>query len=315
MTATNHRRASHGHTGNGHTSHGHTSHPYLTALGAAACFSGNIVVGRAMQGVIPPFALTFWRWSVVVLVLLPFTAATLWRHRLVIRRHWPALVALGCGSVTLYNGFFYLGVQHSSAINGALITSSMPLTIALCAWVFAREPISPRQWIAIALSLFGIVAILARGDPAAVLGVHFRGADLWLLAASLCWALYSVLLRRSPAELNGLPFLCLTSAAGVIATMPAYLWERASGATMAVTPASLGAIAFLALVPALSAYFLYARAVLALGPTRTGIFLNLSPVFAIAAAILFLGERLHGHHLFGVAMITLALLLNSRRDH
>ena len=41
---------------------GKLAHPYLAALGAAACFSGNIVVGRAMQGLIPPFALTFWRW-------------------------------------------------------------------------------------------------------------------------------------------------------------------------------------------------------------------------------------------------------------
>lgn len=288
-------------------------HPYLTALGAAACFSGNIVVGRAMQGVIPPFALTFWRWSTVVLILLPFTAAALWRQRAVIRGHWPVLVALGCGSVTLYNGFFYLGVQHSSAINGALITSSMPLLIALCAWLFAREAITAGQWAAIGVSVFGILAILAQGDPAAVLAVRFRAADLWLLAASLCWALYSVLLRRSPAELNGLPFLCLTSVAGVVTTAPLYFWERAAGAAMVVTPASLGAIAFLALVPALSAYFLYARAVLALGPTRTGIFLNLSPVFAIAAAILLLGEQLHGYHLLGVAMIALALLLNSRR--
>ena len=293
-------------------SHHPVSRPYLTALGAAACFSGNIVIGRALQGVIPPFALTFWRWSTVVLVLLPFTAAALWRHRATIRRHWPLLVALGCGSVTLYNGFFYLGVQHSSAINGALITSSMPLLIALCSWLLADESVGPRQWTAIALSLLGILAILAQGDPAAVLQVRFRAADLWLLAASLCWALYSVLLRRSPVELNGLPFLCLTSGAGVITTVPVYLWERASGATMAVTTTSLGAVAFLALVPALSAYFLYARAVLALGPTRTGIFLNLSPVFAITAAILFLGETLHGYHLFGVAMIALALLLNSR---
>lgn len=307
------RKTSHSQTNLLRTEHPRTQHPHLTALGAAACFSGNIIVGRALQGVIPPFALTFWRWTVVVLILLPFTAATLWRHRAAIRRHWPVLAALGCASVTLYNGFFYLGVQDSSAINAALIGSSMPLLIALCAWIVAREPIGPRQWIAIALSLFGIVTILAQGEPAAVLGVRFHSADLWLLAASLCWALYSVMLRLSPTELNGLPFLCLTSAAGVIATLPVYLWERASGATMIITPASLAAIAFLALVPALSAYFLYARAVLALGPARAGVFLNLVPVFAMAAAILLLDERLHGYHGFGVAMIALALLLNSRR--
>src|SRR5690606_32339759 len=198
-----------------------------------------------------------------------------------------------------------------SAINGALITSSIPLLIALCARLIAGDPLSPRQGSAIGLSLLGILAILARGDPAALLGIAFGAADLWILAACLCWGLYSVLLRYSPPELNGLPFLCLTSSAGVLTTLPVYAWERTTGAAISAGATGAAAILFLALVPALGAYFLYARAVLALGATRAGIFLNLTPVFAIAAAILLLGEALQGYHLFGVTMIALALGLNA----
>ncbi|MFZ5654133.1 MAG: DMT family transporter [Pseudomonadota bacterium] len=291
---------------------GELARPQLAALGAAACFSVNILVGRAMQGLIPPFALTFWRWALVVAILLPVTAPTLWRQRALIRRHWPVLAALGCGSVTLYNGFFYLGVQQSGAINGALINSSIPLSIAVCGWLIARDPLSPRQLLAIGLSLAGILVILARGDPAAIRAIHFGAADLWLLAASLCWGLYSVLLRYSPRELRGLPLLCATSLAGVLTTVPAYAWELGRGAAMTVNAASLAAIAALALVPSLGAYFLYARAVLALGPTRAGVYLNLTPVFAIAAAVLWLGEDLYRHHLLGVALIGLGLALNTR---
>ena len=121
-----------------------------------------------------------------------------------------------------------------------------------------------------------------------------------------------MLLRYSPPELNGLPFLCLTSLAGVLTTLPVYAWERTTGAVITAGATGIGAIIFLALVPALGAYFLYAKAVLALGPTRAGIFLNLTPVFAIAAAILLLDEVLQGYHLFGVTMIALALGLNAR---
>lgn len=291
---------------------GELARPSLAALGAAACFAVNILVGRAMQGVIPPFALTFWRWLLVVAILLPLTGPGLWRQRALIRRHWQVLAALGCTSVTLYNGFFYLGVQESGAINGALINSSIPLSIALCGWLIARDPLSPRQLLAIGLSLLGILAILTRGAPAAILAIRFGAADLWLFAASLCWGLYSVLLRYSPRELHGLPFLCVTSLAGVLSAAPVYAWELGTGATMEVSATSLGAIAGLALVPSLSAYFLYARAVLALGPTRAGLYLNLTPVFAVGAAILLLGETLHGYHLFGVALIALALALNAR---
>lgn len=288
------------------------AHPYLALLGAAACFSGNIVVGRAMHGTVPPFALTFWRWMVVVAVLAPFTAPALWRSRALVRRHALVLVALGTGSVTLYNGFFYLGVQHSTAVNGALVTSTIPLLIALCAWLIAHERVSPRQGLAIALSLFGVLVILARGDARALATLRFGAGDLWLLAASLSWALYSVLLRYSPRELAGLPFVAITSLAGVVTILPLYAWERAGGATMTVNAASLGAIAFLALFPALAAYFLYSRAVVAVGPNRAGLFMHVSPVFAIAAAVAFLEETLHGYHFAGVALIAFALYLNTR---
>jgi drug/metabolite transporter (DMT)-like permease len=286
--------------------------PCAALLGAAACFAGNIIVGRAMHGIVPPFALTFWRWLLVVAVLAPFTAPMLWRERALVRRHWLLLTALGTGSVTLYNGFFYLGVQRSTAINGALVTSTIPLLIALCAWLITRERVSARQAAAIALSLAGVAVILARGDPHVLATLRFGAGDVWILAASLCWALYSVLLRYSPRELAGLPFVGVTSLAGVVTILPVYAWERASGASMTVNAASLGAIAFLALFPALLAYFLYSRAVVAVGPNRAGLFLHVSPVFAIAAAIAFLGETLHGYHVAGVALIALGLYLNTR---
>lgn len=288
------------------------SHPYVALVGAALCFAGNIIVGRALEGMVPPFALTFWRWLLVVAILLPLTWNTLWRHRALIRRHWVLLTTLGTGSVTLYNGLFYLGVQQSSAINGALLTSSIPLLIALCAFVITRERLANRQAAAIGLSLIGIVAIIARGDPAVLLNIHFGGGDLWILAASLCWAVYSVLLRFSPRELSGLPFVCISSIAGVITILPVYFWELSTGAAVVVGAASVGGIVFLAIFPALLAYWLYSKAVPVVGPNRAGLFLHLSPVFAIAAAILFLDEFLRGYHLFGVSVIALGLYLNTQ---
>lgn len=287
------------------------AHPYVALIGAALCFAGNIIVGRALEGMVPPFALTFWRWLLVIVLLLPLTWGTLWRYRALIRKHWLVLTVLGTGSVTLYNGLFYLGVHQSSAINGALVTSSIPLLIALSAFLITRDRLTSRQAIAIGLSFIGIVAIIARGNPAALLNVRFAAGDLWILAASLCWAVYSVLLRFSPRELSGLPFVCISSIAGVITLLPVYFWELGSGAVMIVSPGSIGGIVFLAIFPALLAYLLYSKAVLVVGPNRAGLFLHLSPVFAIAAAILFLGEVLQNFHLFGVAMIALGLYLNS----
>lgn len=216
----------------------------------------------------PPFALTFWRWLLVVVILLPFTGGALWQHRALIRRQWVLLTALGIGSVSLCNGLFYLDIHQSSAINGALVASSIPLLIALCAWLMVGDRITRAQAIAIGPSLVGIVGIIAKGDPRTLVEVSFGAGDLWILAASLCWAVYSVLLRFSPRELSGLPFVCVTSLAGVVTMAPIYAWERSGGAQMIINSASLGGIVFLALVPALLAYFLYGKAVPIAGPIQ-----------------------------------------------
>lgn len=45
--------------------------PWLILLVPPLCWAGNFVIGRAVHAEIPPVALTFWRWAVAAIVLLP----------------------------------------------------------------------------------------------------------------------------------------------------------------------------------------------------------------------------------------------------
>jgi len=288
-------------------------HPYALLLIASLCFSGNIVVGRGLHQLVPPFALTFWRWLLVALILLPICAATLVRERRLIVEHRWLMLGLGFASVTCYNGFFYLGLNYSTAINGAMVTSTMPLLIAFLAWLVYRQVPGRIQSIGILLSFAGILVVIAKGDLAILAHFQFGRGDLWILAAAFAWAGYSVALRAVPPQLGGLTLVAITSVSGVITLLPVFLWELSTGAVPILNVASLGGIAFLALFPGVLAYLTFARGVASVGPVRAGVFLNSSPLFAIIAAMLFLNERVYGYHLIGGAIIAVGLLLVSRQ--
>ncbi len=287
-------------------------YPYALLLIASLCFSGNIVLGRGLHELVPPFTLTFWRWLLVALILLPFCSANLWRQRRVIFQHRWLLIGLGAGSVTCYNGFFYVGLHLSSAVNGALVASTMPLVIAFLSWLVFRQVPGVAQRRGILLSLIGVLIIFAKGDFDLLTQLSFSGGDLWILAATFSWSGYSVALRKVPPQLGGLTLVAITSITGVLTLLPLFIWELNSGATMTVNASSLGGIFFLALFPGIIAYLTYAKAVASVGPVHAGVFLNTSPLFAITAAVLFLGEQIHSYHLIGGTVIALGLILVSR---
>ena len=51
---------------------------------AVLFWSGNWIAGRVLSGLIPPAALTFWRWAIALALLAPFVAPRLWAARGVI---------------------------------------------------------------------------------------------------------------------------------------------------------------------------------------------------------------------------------------
>ncbi len=288
-------------------------HPYLLLLIASLCFSGNIVVGRGLHELVPPFALTFWRWLLVAVILLPLCASRLKREKQLLVRHRWLLFGLGAGSVTCYNGFFYLGLKHSTAINGAMVTSTIPLLVAFLAWLVFRQVPGRIQGIGILLSFVGILVVIAKGDLVLLSQFQFGHGDLWILLAAFAWAGYSVALRFVPPELRGLTLVAITSVTGVVTLLPIFLWEFSTGAVPTINAASLSGIGFLALFPGIIAYLAFAGAVANVGPVRSGAFLNSSPLFAIAAAVLFLDEKIHDYHLIGGVIIAAGLVLVSRQ--
>ena len=67
--------------------------------------ASNLVVARGGVEFVPPISLAFWRWTVVFLILLPFTYVTLKNNFHIIKKEYKKLFflgSMGCGVSVSY---------------------------------------------------------------------------------------------------------------------------------------------------------------------------------------------------------------------
>jgi drug/metabolite transporter (DMT)-like permease len=217
------------------------------------------------------------------------------------------LVLLGLMGNTFYQLAFMLGLARTTATNSALILSTVPTVVAVFAGVLGLERITTRMRWGIALGTLGVVLVIATR------GVGFdRGTftgDLLTVLAVLCWAGYTVGLRRVPGAVSPLRVTTITTLVGspglVLVGLPDVLrldWG-------AVSPGAWLAVAYASVLSLVVAYLLWNRSVKAIGGTRTAIYMCLTPLVAVLGAWLLLNERPHPLQGVGALFIITGVLL------
>jgi drug/metabolite transporter (DMT)-like permease len=287
--------------------------PALLLALAQLIWAGNFVLGRAVSAHIPPVALSFWRWALALLVLLPFTIGELRAGWPLIRRSLPSLVPLGILGVGNFSTLVYVGLGQTTATNAALLNSACPAFILVIGPLLGGPRPGRRQVAGIALSLTGVLAIVTRGDPQTLLGLTFNRGDAWVLAAVLSWAFYTVLLARRPAGIHPMALLTVLVVIGLAWITPFYAWELWHGARVTWDVSTLASLGYVGVLAAVVAYVAWNQGVAELGADRSGAFLHLLPAFAAVLAALLLGEAFHAYHAAGIALVLLGVRLAGRR--
>lgn len=286
---------------------------YLLLVVAMLSWSGNLIVARALAGTVPPLGLSLMRWTIAFLVVLPFAGAEIVAQRAVILRRWRILLLLGLLGLTFCNSLSYVGLQWTTALNGALVNSAGPMMTLLAAFLINRERASPWQLAGILMSLAGVLAIVLRGDPTAILSLSINRGDLAMLASVAIWSVYTVLLRHCPPELSPIGLLAVLFAIGAVTVLPLHLAESWAGRPLPTVPDALLGYLFVGIFPAVVAFFGWNRGVVVIGPSRASLFTHLMPLFSAGLAYLFLGEHIAGFHLAGGALIFAGIFLANRR--
>jgi drug/metabolite transporter (DMT)-like permease len=287
--------------------------PYLLLTLCALFWAGNSVVGRALHELVPPVTLAFWRWSIALLLLLPWVAGPLRRQWRAIVSNWRVMLLLSLLGVATYNTLNYTALQTTTATNSALINSVCTVLIIVVNFVLFRVHASAWQWAGVALSLAGTLVIVSRGDPAVLAGLELVRGDVLLMVLALFWALYTACLRWRPRELDALGFLGGTIVIGLLILAPLYIWEALNAQPVTLSPGVIAGVAYAGIFPSVLAYLFWNRGVAEVGANRAGQFLHLIPVFGTALAAVFLGETLKLFHLAGAVLIFAGIYLAAPR--
>lgn len=285
-------------------------------LGLCALFwAGNFVLGRAMHETVSPIGLAFWRWAAACVLVLPFVWRPLLQQWNLLRSRLFRLSLLALLGVSGFNTFVYLGLQTTTATNSVLIQSTMPVQISLLNWLMFRATVGGRELLSILLSLCGAAIIISAGSPLHLLEGGRNCGDLWILGASVIWALYSVLLRWRPDGLDPRAFLGFTLLLGCAALLPFYLLEHSVARPMSWNLPVVLTVAYVAIFPSALAYLFWNRAVTLIGANAAGHFIHLMPVFGSLMAVAFLGEVFAWYHAAGAALVAAGILLMLLKPH
>lgn len=286
--------------------------PYLIMVLPPLFWAGNFVVGRAVVSAqVAPITLSFWRWLLATLILLPFVIRPMWQQREVIKAHFWRICFLAILSISAFNSLAYIALQYTSATNATLLNSFIPIFILVITGLFFKEKISNKQIFGVLVSLMGVFVILTRFDLGVIQNLSVNKGDLWMLVAALDWALYSIFLKYlRPEGLSPLPFLGIMVIIGTIVLIPVLLLNPFNEAPIVWNEGMIKALAYIAIFPSIFAYLAWNYGMQKLGAATGGQFIHLMPLIGALMAVVFLGESIQLYHLIGGVCIALGLWLS-----
>ena len=285
--------------------------PYLLLVLTTLFWSGNFILARAVRADVPPVGLAFWRWGVALALLSPFALPHLRAQRALLLKSWKIVTTLGILAVSCFNTFVYIGVHTTSATNAVLLNSAAPVLIVLLSWALLGATVTRRQTAGIAVSLAGVLAIVSHGDPLTLSTLRHEAGELWVLLAVVSWALYTVLLKRRPAELHPFSFLGGIMIVGILGLAPLYAWEVSQGIRMKFDLLTASTVAYVAVFPSVLAYIFWNQAVSEVGANKAGLFLHLMPVFGVFLSFFLLGESPRLFQGVGICLIITGIRITS----
>lgn len=281
---------------------------YLFALGATAIWSGNFIVARGLSDIVPPISLAFWRWVVAVIVFLPFALKPVLAEQQQLRQNIRYLSLTALLGVTVFNTLIYVAGHTTSALNLSLIAITFPIFIIVLSRLFYGEKVTASKTLGVILVTSGVVVLITKGELSVLNNISFAVGDLWMLAASVIFAVYSILVKQKPKDLSIWAFQLSTFSIGLFFLLPFFVWESITVAPVNYDVTTILSILYVGIFASLAAFILWNKAIITIGPSKSGMIYYTLPLFSGFLAYLFLNESIGMIHLLSALLIVAGIL-------
>ncbi|MDX9795873.1 MAG: DMT family transporter [Sulfurimonadaceae bacterium] len=274
-------------------------------------WSSNFILGRYLHEEFEPITLAFYRWLGVFIAVLPFFILYFNAILTVIKKEWLLILLLAFFSIVCFNTLLYFGLEKTTATNALLINSIFPMLVLFLSLFILKTTITNNQIVGIILSTLGVLFIVFKADFSQIGKFELNRGDVYIMSATLTWALYSVLLKYKKIPLNPTQFFTTMVVVGFMILLPIYIYSTQSlEADIVLVHKHYDIILFMVIFPSILSFLFWNKGILEIGAEKTGQFTHLMPIFGTILAFLFLDERILFYHFIGMIFIFVGIYLS-----
>lgn len=284
---------------------------YVFLVLAVLFWSGNFIFARLVSNNIEPMQLSFFRWFFVLILLLPYLLFHYKNIQKIFKKEYILIIIFSVLGIAGFNTFLYYGLQTTTATNALLINSSTPMFIIVISALIFKNKITKLQLFGVLVSTLGVIYLILKGQINHILELKFTVGDLWIIAACVDWALYTILLKYKPKELNTFEFFGLTVFIGTIILYFIFLFQGYSFEFSFLENTDVFySLIYIVIFSSILSFYFWNISTIELGANKAGQFAHLMPIFGAVLAYTFLDEVLEFYHFIGILLITTGIYLS-----
>ena len=287
--------------------------PFLLLFIQPIFMASNLVIARGATDFVPPISLAFWRWLVCFLILLPFTFKYFFKNYRSFKNELSKIFILGFLACGVCGAFPFIAGKTTTIINMGIIYSSSPIFIILISTFFFKEKINLIRIFGVLICIFGVLAIIIKGNINLLFQLKFTSGDLWMLGASVGWALYTVYLFNWKSSMPILERFTLIAMFGAISLFPFFILEEIYISKTNYDLIFLFWVVFAAISPSIIAFMLFNFVNKELGASITGSVLYLYTVYGAVYGTIFFNEYLESFHYLGTILVFIGIFLIKKK--
>ena len=284
------------------------TNPHFLLTLTSIFWAFNTVAGRAAVGEVSPLLIVSVRWFFVSIILSILCRNQLIETWSILNKKIKWLIFMGLFGFTGFNSAYYVAAHDTIAINLGLVQGTMPAFIIIIAWIWLKDKINFTQFLGVLITFIAVLIVVCSGNLNALIALELNSGDIVMIFACTLYAIYAVGLRKKP-KISALPLLTFFAYIAFLGSLPGFIYETYSN--QLILPGQKGFIILgvIIIFPSFLAQIFFMKGVEKIGPSRSGLYTNLVPVFSSLLAVFFLGEKFQFFHLLSLIMIFIGIYL------
>jgi drug/metabolite transporter (DMT)-like permease len=285
---------------------------YIKLLFTTLFWGGAFVAGKVVSQNVGPFSIAFQRFAIASVLLILLT----WK----IEGKLPALkkfqilpvILLGMTGIFTYNVLFFKGLKIIEASRASLIIATCPIFITIFSAIFLKEKINLIKVLGIIISICGAIVVISKGNISRIFETGLGRGELYIFCCVLTWVAYSLIGKTVMRNLSPLASVSYSAIVGAVALFIPACFEGLIRNIANQSMLDWSCICYMGIFATVIGFVWYYQGVQRLGPTKTGLFINFVPVFAILCAFIILHEPITISLVVGTALVISGVYLTNR---